>query len=130
MPNVRFFRWESDYLAFSKEGETHEFEIKLSRRDFLKDKKKPKHHVLAMGAKHIERSPNYFSYVLPVGVARRYEVPDYAGVLEWRVDRGNVRVTTIQNAKQITTATACDSDWDYLVEKSNEKMITAWRLAK
>lgn len=127
LPNVKFFGWESDYLGFSPTGQIHEFEIKLTRADFKADMSKVKHAALRNGRFHHSRIPNYFTFVLPPGVGRRYEVPDYAGVLEWSETKGGILLQQIRPAKELTPIICCEEDFVYLIEKSNEKLIKAWR---
>jgi len=126
LPNVYFFKWETDYLAFNDKGMIHEFEIKQTRQDYLKDYGKQKHAAFRAGPNHPERIPNFFTFVLPPGIATRYEIPSYAGVMVWRVERGQVRVKTVRQPQQLTQAKAGEGDFEYLVEKSNLKMIKAW----
>lgn len=108
------------------EGEIHEFEIKVSRADFLADLRKPKHSRFNNGRFSDYRIPNYFTYVLPAGIAKRYEVPYYAGLMEWRIINGQVRVTKVRSARELTDIRCCEKDYHFLIEKSNEKMMKAW----
>lgn len=126
LPNVRFFDWESDYLAFNLDGQIHEFEIKTSRADFLNDLKKPKHCRLRNGRYSDYRIPNFFTFVLPHGMVRRYDMPEYAGLMEWELIGNNCRITKVRSAKELTPILSCEQDYTWLIEKSNEKMIKAW----
>ena len=96
--NVYFYNWESDFLGINDNHYTHEFEIKISRSDFKADFKHKiaKHGLLktghlspsmddkakygANGVKDLRRRPNYFSYVVPKGLVKESEVPEYAGL--------------------------------------------------
>jgi hypothetical protein len=90
--------WENDLCAVTKAGYWTEFEIKLSRQDFLKDKAKSswhyegiypnqtkivenKHELLA----NSERGPARFYYVVGPDVATAEDMPPWAGLLifEW-----------------------------------------------
>jgi len=53
---------EYDVLSISKSGMLNEYEVKVSRQDFLKDAKKMKHDFFSRGSKFCS---NYFSYVCP-----------------------------------------------------------------
>lgn len=70
------FDWEIDLLSVGKSGYTYEFEIKISRGDFLKDKKKSKWQLLTWKKK----TPNYMSYVCPDGLIQLSEIPEYFGL--------------------------------------------------
>jgi len=108
------------------DGQIHEFEIKTTRADFLNDLKKPKHCRFKNGRYSDYRIPNYFSFVLPVGIVKRYEMPEYAGLMEWSVKDDICRVVKVRSAKELTNVRSCEQDYQFLVEKSNEKMIKAW----
>jgi hypothetical protein len=76
---------EADLISVTKAGFVHEFEIKLSIRDFQRDfeDKSFKHKILENGGlRKPSRDPsaNYFWFVAPEGVLT--SVPDYAGLLE------------------------------------------------
>jgi hypothetical protein len=72
--------WECDVLSLNKTGYLSEFEVKVSRSDFLAEKKKVRKWQLL-----IERNewacPNYFWYVCPEGLISETEVPEYAGLI-------------------------------------------------
>lgn len=106
MPNVYVFANESDLLTVTKAGYTDEYEIKLSRSDFMADKRKHRyesyHHVspwhglqysrrqddgtqlhwTGIRPRKIENNfPNRFWYVVPEGLVTADEVPAYAGLM-------------------------------------------------
>lgn len=63
IPNLYLYQWESDMISVTKSGYVHEYEIKISKKDFYADfLKKEKHQVLKDGyyepseyeKKHIE----------------------------------------------------------------------------
>jgi hypothetical protein len=105
MPRFTPGDWfENDLCAVTKAGYWTEFEVKLSRQDFLKDKNKNvekwdgnypntakivenKHQLLA----NSERGPCKFYYVVGPDVATIEDMPPWAGLLalEWTkyVDR-------------------------------------------
>lgn len=73
IPNVFIYNWECDYWIMSRDGESKEFEIKISRSDYFKDLKKAK-HLAATGA-------NYFYYVVPKDLIRPDEVQNKYGLI-------------------------------------------------
>lgn len=88
--NVFMFGWECDYLAISTGGETREFEIKISRADFLVDAKKHKHST-GNGA-------NYFYYVVPSGLLTPSEIDKRYGLI-YMTDEGTL--LTMRRPRQI-----------------------------
>ena len=84
--------WECDIFRVLKSGYTHEYEIKLSKKDYMADFKKQvtvaewvkeppiyKHNLLK---RKCDASPNRFSFVFgSVQLLDSVEVPDYAGIL-------------------------------------------------
>jgi hypothetical protein len=104
--------WEMDICSMSKSGIISEFEVKISRSDFLADKKRKvtkfEHYEM-----RIERtSPNYFYYVCPEGLIKENEIPKWAG-LYYFID-GNLKF--IKGATKIHRAKAN-------IEKTNKKML-------
>ena len=108
--NLYLFRydWETDFLVVQRtSGYCYEIEIKVSRSDFFNDFKKiDKHSILKEGTymkkkyryptdpvtgKRISEKyyspekwdyrPNKFYYCVPVGLIKKEEVPDYAGLM-------------------------------------------------
>lgn len=70
---------ECDVLSISKSKYVTEFEVKISRSDFLSDKKKKKFQFYK---KSIEKlSPNYFYYCCPHGLIKENEIDDFAGLI-------------------------------------------------
>jgi len=87
VPCSEVFRWESDILVVTRALITHEFEIKLTRADFLSDRKKPKFWHIDQFRRwghrfeqDIQQPPNYFWYVCPKDLIAIDEVPSYAGL--------------------------------------------------
>lgn len=78
-PNISMiYLWEMDLLSVGQGGMAWEFEVKISRGDFLKDKKKKKWEKLTWLPN--EKKPNYISYVCPDGLIKENEIPDFAGL--------------------------------------------------
>lgn len=72
------FHWEVDLLSVGKSGSVYEFEVKISRSDFLRDKQKKK---WSCSYRTLEKNtPNYMSYVCPDGLIKVGEIPDFAGL--------------------------------------------------
>ncbi len=56
-PNVYLYSWESDLIQITKSMFVHEFEIKISKQDFLNDfKKESKHQLLECGKRKSKNS--------------------------------------------------------------------------
>ena len=92
--------WESDFFCVSRSGYAIEFEVKISKADFLSDFKKKKHEIFKTGfqtdrratrvnglwqetEKKIEKKfiPNQFYYAVPEGLITVSDVPEYAGLI-------------------------------------------------
>ena len=92
LPNVtdngqpRIADWEMDLLSVNRSGFSNEYEIKLSRSDYLKDRQKEAKHANLLSTYTMSRkekgwklhnnTPNYFWYVT---YGFEIEPPDYAG---------------------------------------------------
>jgi hypothetical protein len=108
--------WECDMFEITASGYFREYEVKLSRSDFLRDTHKEKeklpraygeprvlerkHEMLARGATH---GPTAFWYVTPVGLLTIQEVPDYAGLIEMH-DRGATHSAWRWSEKEVRKA--------------------------
>jgi hypothetical protein len=95
--------WECDLFEITEAGYFREYEIKVSRSDFLRDRHKArtewlpdpdnpfrlkrlrsnvtKHGLLEDGS---TRGPSRFWYVTPAGLISRDEVPRWAGLIEMK----------------------------------------------
>ena len=73
IPNAFIYGWESDFWTMTAAGETREFEIKISRSDYLIDAKKDKHKDC--------NGANYFYYVCPKDLIKAEEVDKKYGLL-------------------------------------------------
>lgn len=94
--NVKYLidEFELDVMSVSKSGMLYEFEVKISRSDFLSDKKKRKHNYYIT---YPERQPNYFSYACPTDLIKLNEIGSSVGL--YYVDENGV--TEIQSPKRI-----------------------------
>lgn len=72
-PNIFIYKWECDYWAMDANGITREFEIKVSRADYLKDAEKEKHNK--------DAGANFFYYVCPRWLIDPSEVDKRYGLL-------------------------------------------------
>lgn len=85
LPNYYFGRYECDVFRIQESGYTVEYEIKVSREDFFADFKKgfkgEKHCNLKAGTGF--NCPNRFYFVVPKGLVKAEEVPEYAGLLTY-----------------------------------------------
>lgn len=71
---------EMDVMSV-RSGKLYEYEVKVSRQDFIADRKKKKHlHTGERGLLVPEWNPNFFYYVCPEDMIRVNEIPGYAGL--------------------------------------------------
>lgn len=77
--NVKYLinDFELDVMSVSKSGMMYEFEVKISRSDFLADKKKRKHDFYKLFP---FRQPNYFSYCCPHDLIKLNEIGSNVGL--------------------------------------------------
>lgn len=93
--------WECDVMELTESGYFREYEVKLSVADFWADaKKKQEIHQRPMGTpplvqnKHEQlaagstKGPTEFSFVAPIGIITRTDLPLWAGLIELH-DRGD-----------------------------------------
>lgn len=79
VPNVYFFKWESDFLVVQRSGIIIEVETKISVADYKKDFCKiNKHEDLKNRVPNI---PNKFYYACPENLIKVEDIPEYAGLL-------------------------------------------------
>ncbi len=78
VPRCSAVGFEADILSINKTAFLHEFELKISRQDFLKDKSKTKWQFYESNSKY---SPNYFWYVCPKDMIDANEIKDYQGLI-------------------------------------------------
>lgn len=114
LANSFIYKWECDYWTMTQYGETREFEIKISRSDFLVDAKKEKHKSTD-GA-------NYFYYVCPVDLIKKEEVDKRYGLIYVGDDYHGVKVI-----KKPTRLHYKNFDnWKLLANKMYWKFQTLW----
>lgn len=95
-PNIFVGKWEADLLEVTRSRLTYEYEVKVSRCDFHKDKKKSdkygknKFDVVTSGQR-----TNYFYYIVPKSLIKPDEVPDFAGLIY--AYEGSVQCYSLEN---------------------------------
>lgn len=102
VPRTVYFRsFETDLLGVTRDGFPVEYEIKLTKKDFLADKcKKDKHDLLRKGQTPFK----FFWYAAPKGVIPYDKLPSWAGLLEVEYSRFhtelpmNCRVSVVTQA--------------------------------
>jgi hypothetical protein len=94
--NVKYLinDFELDVMSVSKSGMLYEFEVKVSRSDFLADKKKRKHEFYKTYPNH---QPNYFSYACPKDLITLNEIGSNCGL--YYFDNGEI--TEVRPPKRI-----------------------------
>lgn len=90
--------WEKDIASVSKSGLLREYEIKVTRSDFLADKKRKSLKFAHYQMKQEGTAPNYFYYVCPKGLIKESEIPSYAGLYYYYP---NERIICVKNATKI-----------------------------
>lgn len=84
LPNINWswLIWEADLIGITKANYMYEYEIKITKQNFMKDFTKSKHRIMHRTPKTGNpRIPNYFSYVAPLN-AMPICIPDNAGLIE------------------------------------------------
>lgn len=107
VPNIYVLNWfEADVCAIRTPGLIDEFEIKISRSDFLADAKKrdkfgdnrkTKHERLAAGVD--EHPLAAFWFVTPPGIIKPGELPEFAGHIEVEFPRPGEKVRCLLSHK-------------------------------
>lgn len=90
--NVSLLKWsmsEQDVVSINKSGYFYEYEVKISRQDFLKDKKKKKWSWYE--EKLFDRLPNYFTYVCPAELIKLEEIPRFAGLFYYYKETDSIK---------------------------------------
>lgn len=101
--NYNHMVFEMDVASLSKSNMLLEFEVKVSRSDFLSDKNKrkkygfPKFEMYSNCVGYEDRCPNYFYYVCPDGLIRKEELPSFAGLFYY----SNNEIVLIKSPKKI-----------------------------
>lgn len=114
MANAFIYGWECDYWAMDQAGITREFEIKISRSDFLCDSKKGKHTT--------DKGANYFYYVCPKDLLLPKEIDNRYGLIYiW--EGGHVSIE--KKPKRLHDRTF--EDWKMLANKLYWRYRQMWK---
>lgn len=76
-PNTYLGRFEADIFEVTKSGYLYEYEVKISRSDFFSENKKIGKSKCITDGKRC----NYFYYLVPKGLIKPDEIPEYAGLI-------------------------------------------------
>ena len=104
IPNLTsLYRWEADLISATRAWFVHEFEIKISKSDFVADSKKIWKHLQLKTDYKGWRSPNYFWYAINGFTVEVEDVPEYAGLLQikWHENFKRYDVTVIKSAPRL-----------------------------
>jgi hypothetical protein len=115
IPNFFVGYYEMDVFKLMQSGLIVEYEIKISRSDFFADFKKgegQKHSKM----KQKECTCNRFYYVVPEGLIKVEEVPDYAGLIYYKQYKYGW-CETIKNAPLIHKIKQPDNIYKHLAHK-------------
>jgi hypothetical protein len=94
---------DADFVAVSMGGLITEYEIKVSRSDFLRDRKKLRHEIYSMDKPG--ELPNRFFYATAPGIVTAEDIPSWAGWMEYEAGELRVRrqAPKMTHAKQPPT---------------------------
>lgn len=95
------YNWEMDIASLSKSGMLHEYEVKISRSDFLADKKRKCVKFSHYEIRNERTCPNYFYYVCPENLIKPNEIPIWAGLYYY----SDVDIWMVKNAKKLHNTT-------------------------
>jgi hypothetical protein len=113
VPNCGALGHEADLLRITDRRQVHEIEIKISRSDFLADRRKTKNLKLDKRWADIYarrgRLPHYFWYAVLADVASSEELPDHAGLIV--VEGSEAKV--LRPAKRIHKEALSDRVFEY-----------------
>lgn len=75
------FSGQMDVISVNTRGIVIEYEIKISRSDFQRDKRKAKRTRFEFPSMYEDKLPNKFYYVVPAGLIKVHEIPNWAGLI-------------------------------------------------
>ena len=122
-----FKRWETDFYC-NKQGVDYEFEVKISRSDFMADFKKKDKHKAMIEPKGL--CPHRFFYVCPKELIGKEEVPQYAGLIYYSDEYGLSKLRVVKRAPRIHSrlqgrtikAGLCEKFFHYWNEEKRKAM--------
>ncbi len=137
VPNAFWKNFECDVLSLVSTGFTYEFEIKVSRADFLRDIKKKSDIVTGRNEygqllfenhnkfadAHFKNRTNYFYYVCPENLIKQEEIPERAGLIYYTQKHKwpQHNLTFIKKAKRIHNQKVTFDDLFYFLKKQTFK---------
>lgn len=99
-PNSSLYGWEADLLLIRRNLIVWEFEIKISKFDYLREfKQKAWKHRVLQGEKVLpvdNRRPNRYFFVAPAGIIP--DVPKYCGLIEVKEENGYRSMNILKKA--------------------------------
>lgn len=98
LANFYFDTFECDVFRLQSNGFFIEYEIKISRSDFLNDFKKKRYGVDKHQNIKEGKRCNRFYFVVPEGLIKATEVPPHCGLIYYN----GVYLTVVKNAKLLT----------------------------
>jgi hypothetical protein len=114
LPNSFVYAWECDFWTMTSGGETREFEIKISRSDFLADSKKDKHKV--------DTGANFFYYVCPKDLIKLSEVNKKYGLIYiWETGFVEIKKRPVRLNNNVFDR------WKMLANKMYSKWYLIWK---
>ena len=124
VPNTRFGLGEADIIRYTSRRRVEEYEIKLSRSDFLREKNSKRLKHKALSGELDYDTPNRFFYVFPKGLVDLHELLEYAGVVEFEVyldssGEGRLRFSIAKKAKLLHSRKCDLKQLAYLVRGLN-----------
>jgi hypothetical protein len=117
------YPWESDLISITNALYAHEYEIKISKADYNKDKeKKWKHISLVDGFTYGGKRPNYFWYAT---FSLEIEPPEHAGWINVRWDerRQYYAVDVIKQAPKLAAEKITDKQQTQIAK------LLSWRMS-
>ncbi len=115
VPNAFIYPgWECDYWVCDKDGQTKEFEVKISRGDYFKDLQKDKHKA--------QSGANFFYYVVPAGMIKPEEVDKKYGL----VYVYDTYLSIVKRAGRLNKYRF--SEWQMLATKMHYRYRQLWTL--
>lgn len=122
--NVFFFggrnKIESDIISVTKTGYLVEYEVKISRADFLADRRKSKWQTYLY---QYDKAPKHFYYLMPQGTALIDELPSFAGLIEFTEENGVYNFETVHKPKILNRLKATDKQRYKLLKKLYYKSV-------
>jgi hypothetical protein len=116
VPRCESLGFEADILSVTKTAFLHEFEIKMSRGDFVIDKHKKKWQFYEKIGSHC---PNYFWYVCPEDLIKVEELKDYQGLIYCK----NNKLTPIKYPTRIGKQKCNKKVWIKMIRSLSYKLL-------